>query len=191
MPRDYVDSHIDVDCARPYSNGEPRPLRFVFFGHSIVSDWENPAALTMRALLRALNQLGYETRFLEERGNRATVELLRARGSAPLREFAREYPDLIYRTYELPKGLERTVWLARELADVDVAVALDNAPRELLEEIARVPLPRLVRVLLVSGEELPPFTPGILLSVPESETDAKALAAHLVELVAKELAERR
>jgi hypothetical protein len=179
-----------VDGARPYSNGESRPLRFVFFGHSIVSDWENPAALTSRALLRALNQFGHETRFLEERGNRATVELLRARGSAPLREFAREFPDVIYRTYELPKGLERTVWLARELADVDVAVALDDAPRELTDELARVPLPRLVRVLLVTGDEPPPFTPDILLSVPESETDARTLAAYLVELVTKELTKR-
>jgi hypothetical protein len=164
----------------------------VFFGHSIVSDWQNPAAQTSRAILRALNQLRHETRFLEERGNRATVELLQARGSSPLREFAREYPDIVYRTYELPKGLERTVWLARELGDVDVAVALDDAPRELLDELARVPLPRLVRVIFLTGDNPPPFTPDILLSFPESPSfDAASFVAPLVEMVSSELARRR
>jgi hypothetical protein len=172
----------------------------VFFGLSIVSDWNNPSATTSRALLRVLNQLGHETRFLEERGNRATVELLQARGSSPLREFAREYPDIVYRTYELPKGLERTVWLARELGDVDVAVALDDAPRKLLDELARVPLPRLVRVIVLTGEHPPPFAPDILMSFSErigltsgasAEFDASSFAGSLVEMVTTELTKRR
>jgi hypothetical protein len=164
----------------------------VFFGHSIVSEWHNPTASASRALLRAISQLGHETRFLEERGNRATVELLRARGSAPLREFARDFPDIVYRTYELPKGLERTVWLAREIGDVDVAVALDDAPGELLDELARVPLPRLVRVIVMTGSDPPPFTPDILLSIPESTRfDAKNFAESLVQQVTSELARRR
>ena len=169
-----------------------RPLRFVFFGHSIVSDWRNPTAKSSRALLRAINQLGHETRFLEERGNRATVELLRARGSAPLREFAGDFPDIVYRTYELPKGLERTVWLAREIGDVDVVVALNDAPLELLDELAHVPLPRLVRVILVTGKDPPRFTPDILMSIPESMSfDATSFAESLVQQATSELARRR
>ena len=167
-------------------------MRFVFFGHSILSEWENPSAIFSRQLLRALNELGHETRFLEERGNRATVGLLQARGSAPLRDFARDFPDIVYRTYELPKGLERTVWLARELGDVDVAVALDDAPDELLVEFARVPLPRLARVFVRTNNTSPPFTPDILLSLPEKTAfDATGYATDLVESVTAELAKRR
>src|SRR5262245_55221408 len=128
----HVNGNRDKDSMAPQ-----RPLRFVFFGRSIVSDWENPAAEISRALLRALNELGHETRFLEERGNQPTVALLRARGSAPLREFSEEFPDIVYRTYELPTGTERTIWIARELADVDAAVALSDAPPELLDELSR------------------------------------------------------
>jgi hypothetical protein len=169
-----------------------RPLRFVFFGHSIVSDWNNPAAHQSRALLLALNKLGHETRFLEERGNKATVGLLQEQGSAPLRDFNRDFPDIIYRTYELPRGLERTVWLAREIGDVDVAVALDDAPGELLDELARVPLPRLVRVVLLTEDAPLPFTPDITLRLLESDTDdAASFAASLVDLVTAELTRRR
>jgi hypothetical protein len=181
-----------LNQSNPYPDGAERPLRFVFFGHSIVSDWQNPAAKTSRDLLRALNQLGHETRFLEERGNRAIVDLLQARGSSPLRVFARDYPDIVYRTYDLPKGLERTVWLARELGDVDVAVALDDAPRELLDELARVPLPRLVRVILHTRDHPPSFTPDVSMSLPESMSfDALGFAASLVDQVTTELIMRR
>jgi hypothetical protein len=164
----------------------------VFFGHSIVSDWQNPIAIFSRALLRAFNVLGHETRFLEERGNRATVALLQACGSGPLREFARDYPDIVYRTYKLPKGMERTVWLARELGDVDVAVALDDAPAELLAELARVPLPRLIRVILLTTDNPPPFSPDILLRLSEStSTDTTKFAADLIAMATTELDRRR
>jgi hypothetical protein len=175
-------------------------VRFVFFGRSIVSDWENPAAITSRAILRALNDLGHETRFLEERGNQPTVDLLNARGSAPLRAFAKEYPDIVYRTYELPRGAERTLWVARELGDVDAVVALNDAPAEVLDELSRVPLPRLVRIIAMTGDDQPPFVPDILITKQEmsigrvgvdQEFDATSLAAKLVTQVRAELASRR
>jgi hypothetical protein len=177
-----------------------RPLRFVFFGRSIVSDWENPTAITSRAILRALNNLGHETRFLEERGNQPTVDLLRARGSAPLRAFTKEFPDIVYRTYELPRGIERTLWLARELGDVDAVVALNDAPPEVLDELSRVPLPRLVRIVAMTDDGQPPFAPDILLTRndfsaakegADEEFDASSLAANLITGIRSELASRR
>ncbi len=177
-----------------------RPLRFVFFGRSIVSDWENPTAVLSRAILRALNDLGHETRFLEERGNQPTVDLLHARGSAPLRAFSKEFPDIVYRTYELPSGAERTLWVARELGDVDAVVALNDAPPEVLDELSRVPLPRLVRIVAMTDDGQPPFEPDILLTKSEmligkervdQELDETALAAKLVSKVRAELASRR
>lgn len=181
-------------------SGRSRPLRFVFFGRSIVSDWENPTAHASRALLRALNELGHETRFLEQRGNQPTVDLLRAKGAGPLRDFNEQFPDIVYRTYELPKGLERTVWLAREVGDVDSAVALDDAPAEVLAELARVPLPRLVRVIALTTTVEPRYEPDILLGTnelpfgPEALTDptqANLVAKQLVIAVDEELKRRR
>ncbi|MEA2597458.1 MAG: hypothetical protein QOF01_3927 [Thermomicrobiales bacterium] len=125
---------------------EPGPLRFVFFGESIVSDRGYPPATTARAVMRALVRDGHEALFLEERRNRPTVELLRARGSSALRAFSERYPDLNYRTYDLPTGLERTVWFVRQIATVDAGIFLDDVPSGLFEEAARLNARHLVLV---------------------------------------------
>jgi hypothetical protein len=125
------------------------------FGASIVSDWENPAATTSRALLGALVAAGHDVTFLERRGNRPTVDLLRARGSGGLRAFAARYPQLQYRTYELPTGNERTVWLGREVATSDAVLVLDDAPEGVVEEIAAFESPSLVRLPAVTADRVP------------------------------------
>lgn len=127
------------------------PLRLTVFGASIVSDWDNPAATTLRALLGALVAAGHDVTFLERRGNRPTVDLLRARGSGALRAFATRYSRLRYRTYEEPTGTERTVWLGREVATSDAVLVLDDAPVDVVEEIAGFASPSLVRLLGHSG----------------------------------------
>lgn len=128
------------------SNKTQETLRFVFFGTSIVSDWHNPAATTVRAVMRALTTAGHQALFLEERRNRATVELLQARGSAPFRAFAERYPDLHHRTYELPEGLERTVWFVRQVSTADAVVLLDGAPAGVFDEAARLEARHLIRI---------------------------------------------
>ncbi|HKG25716.1 MAG TPA: hypothetical protein VKB09_08705 [Thermomicrobiales bacterium] len=136
-----------VDNMGQRANGQLRhPLRFVFFGESIVSDWGNPVATTVRAVMRALTAAGHEALFLEERRNRATVELLRARESSAVRAFAERYADLHYRTYDLPSGLERTVWFVRQVATVDAVVVMDGAPEGDSEEAARLDTRHLTRV---------------------------------------------
>jgi hypothetical protein len=138
--------------ARPSPNGHQtahsrsRPLRFAFFGESIISDWHNPAATTVRAVMRALTAAGHEATFFEQRKNRATIELLHERGSAPLRAFAARYPDLHYRTYDLPTGLERTVWFVRQAATVDAIILLDGVPAGIVEEAARLDAHHLTRI---------------------------------------------
>jgi DNA-binding IclR family transcriptional regulator len=67
-------------------NGTPlRALRFAIFGTSLVSDYGNPLATTVRAIMRALMARGHEVTFLEERRNQPTLALLRDRGAAPMR----------------------------------------------------------------------------------------------------------
>jgi hypothetical protein len=136
----------------PSSNGaDPRPLRFVIFGESIVSDFDNPPAATWRPILQALATAGHDAVFLEQRRNRAMVELLQARGAAPLRAFADQYPEIHYRTYDLPSGAERSVWFGREVATADVVIALDTAPQAIFEELATYDTPRIVKILHPTG----------------------------------------
>jgi hypothetical protein len=134
----------------PGAEGGPS-LRLAVFGESIVSDWGNPAATTWRALLRTLTAAGHDAVFFERRRNRATVELLRARGAEPLRAFAARYPDLHYRTYDLPRGLERSVWFGKEIATLDAVVVLDTAPAEIVDELRAYRTPRLLRLLHQTG----------------------------------------
>lgn len=134
------------------SNGaEPRPLRFVVFGESIVSDWENPPADTWRPILQALAAAGHDATFLEQRRNRPVVELLRARGAGPVRAFGEQYPDILYRTYDLPSGAHRQVWFGREVATADVVIVLDTAPAGVVEELTSYDTPRIVKVFHRTG----------------------------------------
>lgn len=78
--------------------------------------------------MRALVARGHEVIFLEERRNRPTLALLRDRGASALRAFSAHAPDVRYRTYELPTGVELTLWLSRELATVDAVILLEGTP---------------------------------------------------------------
>ena len=127
--------------------------RLMAFGESIRSDMDNPLATSWRAIMRALTRAGHEVVFIEPRRSDSLTHLLRHRGSAPLRRFAEVYPDLQYRTLDLPRGRELSLWLARELALLDAVVVLDNASEETRSLIAAYDEPRLVRFLSsVSGE---------------------------------------
>lgn len=141
-----------------------RPLRFVWFGESIVSDLGNPAATTSRALLRALGRLGHHAVFLEERGNRPTTELLRTHGAAPLRAFNREFPDIAYRTYDLPAGRERFVWLGRELSVADVVIVQDTTPASVIDVIRQGTAPHVVRVVQLTTERVPPVDADLVVA---------------------------
>jgi len=136
-----------------------RPLRFVVFGASIVSEWGNPAATTTRAVLRALVVAGHDAVFLEQRGNRPTVELLRARGAGALRAFAARYPTVQYRTYDIPHGSDRAVWPGREVATADAVIVQDTAPPEVIDTIAALANRQLVRFLQVT-QPTPPANDG-------------------------------
>jgi len=120
--------------------------RVMIFGDSIRSDFENPLATTWRALMRSLTRSGHEVVFIEPRRSESLTRLLRHRGSAPLRQFSEVYPDLQYRTFDLPHGRELSIWLARELALVDCVVVLDNATEKLKAFIMAHDEPRLLRV---------------------------------------------
>jgi hypothetical protein len=188
------------------NGADPRPLRLVVFGESIVSDWGNPAATSWRALLRALTAAGHDAVFLERRKNDAVVDLLRARGGDAMRAFGRAYPDVRNRTYDLPIGAERSVWFGREVSTADAAIVLDDAPEGIFTEIVAYDTPRLVKVL--ARTERSPVVPvkadrfdlvlgeGTLPSVevsagqPAAERSGVLLVAYDDEAVANRVAAR-
>lgn len=152
--------------ARP---AEGRPLRVVALGDTIVSDLERPAATSVRAVLAALADAGHDVTFLDRRNNPLLTQLLTRRGSAPYRAFMARYPGIQYRTYDLPRGWERTVWFGREIGTADIVLALPGTPEELLPEIAENASERLVRFVDASFGALPN-------TIPLARTGAPGLA---------------
>lgn len=126
----------------------PAALRLTWFGQSVISDWTNPIATTVRATMRALQNAGHQVVFLEPRNSEPLVSALAARGSAMYRDFLRFFPDLHYRTYDMPRRAERDVWLSREAALVDAVIIQSDAPAEIFEWLERVPDSPMVRVLI-------------------------------------------
>lgn len=119
--------------------------RLLVFGQSIRSDFDNPEALTWRALMRSLTHAGHEVIFIEPRRGASLTSLLRHRGSAPLRQFADRFPDIQYRTLDLPRRRELEVWLTRELALIDAVVVLDDASPEIRTIVDDYAEPGLIR----------------------------------------------
>jgi hypothetical protein len=72
---------------------------------------------------------------------------MKARGSAMYRAFQLAYPDIRYRTYDLPRtSPERTVWLARETAIAEALIVQDSAPDEVIDWLNRFAAPNIVTI---------------------------------------------
>jgi hypothetical protein len=148
-----------------------RSLRIIWFGQSVISDWNNPIATTVRATMRALQNAGHMVTFLEPRNSVPFVSALSALGWAPYRDFQAQFPDLHYRTYDMPRRAERDVWLSREAALVDAVIVQSDAPVEIFEWLERLDDAPMLRVLIKLAPEFPvPETFDVVLT-PDSAVD--------------------
>lgn len=139
---------------------EPRPMRFVIFGESVVSEWRNPLATTTRAIISSLVGLGHEVRFLETRGNPALTGMLKLHRGAGMRAFSERFPEVPYVTYDLRTGMELAVWLGRELAMADAVIVQETAPiavRDMLETMAAKHLVRIAQLVDRDSDWTHPF----------------------------------
>ncbi|HEX8830938.1 MAG TPA: glycosyltransferase [Longimicrobium sp.] len=75
-------------------------MRFVFFVHSVVSDWNHGNAHFLRGLMSALVRGGHSVSSYEPRGAWSLQNLLNDHGVAPVVEFARAYPEIDVRGYD-------------------------------------------------------------------------------------------
>lgn len=148
-----------------------RSLRLLWFGQSVISDWNNPIAATVRVTMRALQNAGHMVTFLEPRNSPPFVAALAARGWAPYREFQAQFHDLHYRTYDMPRRAERDVWLSREAALVDAVIVQSDAPVEIFEWLERLDDAPMLRVLIKLTPEFPVLDAFDIVLAPDSAVD--------------------
>jgi spore maturation protein CgeB len=98
-------------------------LRFRFFAHSWISDWNHGNAHFLRGLVRELLKLGHEVRCYEELGAWSLANLVRNEGdlaSQAIDKFRQTYPELDVRFYSREQAFDE--FLDEELRDADVVV---------------------------------------------------------------------
>jgi spore maturation protein CgeB len=74
-------------------------MRFVYFTHSLVSDWNHGNAHFLRGILRELRGRGHETRVFEPADGWSRINLIAAHGEAAAARFAHRFPGLASETY--------------------------------------------------------------------------------------------
>jgi spore maturation protein CgeB len=94
-------------------------MKLTFFVHSLVSDWNHGNAHFIRGIVADLLARGHEVDVYEPADAWSRDNLVRAHGEAPLRDFARAFPQLRSHVYE---------------RDLDVDAALDGADVALVHE---------------------------------------------------------
>jgi spore maturation protein CgeB len=107
-------------------------MRFVFYTHSLVSDWNHGNAHFLRGVMRELQVLGHETLALEPQNGWSRQNLLRDQGETAVQRFACRFPTLRSLTY----GPDFDHVAALEGADV--IVVHEWTPPDLVAEIGRL-----------------------------------------------------
>ena len=105
-------------------------LRFQFFAHSWISDWNHGNAHFLRGLTSELMRMGHEVRCYEEKDGWSTKNLVAEGAEVAARAFTnfrKAFPGLRVTFYSRGPGLANL--LESELADADVVVVHEwNSP---------------------------------------------------------------
>ena len=110
----------------------PHGLRFVFFSHSLISDWNHGNAHFLRGVVSELMALGHEVRVLEPLRGWSLQNLLRERGERAIDAFNEAFPALRSTFYD-PATLD----LDRVLEGADVAIVHEWNPPEVIARVGR------------------------------------------------------
>jgi spore maturation protein CgeB len=106
-------------------------LRFRFFAHSWISDWNHGNAHFLRGLARQLVRMGHEVRCYEPLGAWSVTNLVNQegqRGAEAVDCFRRLYPDLDIRFYKDDSSFP--AFAAEQLREADVVIIHEwNEPR--------------------------------------------------------------
>jgi spore maturation protein CgeB len=100
------------------ARSHPRALHFVWFVHSLRSDWNHGNAHFLRGVLSELSRRGHSIDVYEPADGWSLAHLLEDHGPGALAAFEAAYPGLRSRTYRLPE-----IDLERVLEGADVVIA--------------------------------------------------------------------
>lgn len=128
-------------------------MRITFFPGSIVGYVDYPQAILTRGLAHGLAQLGNDVRIVEERQNPLLTNTLLTQGAGPSRHFHDNFKQFQYHTYEPRSGAQLLEWVTRELALIDVSVAVDGVEQELCRWLGNVTRAGLIRAFLTFDPE--------------------------------------
>jgi spore maturation protein CgeB len=107
-------------------------MRFTFFTHSLVSDWNHGNAHFLRGVMRALSGMGHTCRALEPVDGWSRRNLVADGGDKAVADFHATFPDLCSETYDgLPAAeaalADADVVIVHEWTDPDVIAAIGRA----------------------------------------------------------------
>ncbi len=105
-------------------------MTIAFFYHSLISDWNNGHAHTLRGIASELLSRGHEVRIFEPRDAWSVQNLLDEHGRAPVEDFHEAYPQLESTRYDLDD-----LDLDRALDGVDLAIVHEWNDHALVEKI--------------------------------------------------------
>jgi hypothetical protein len=128
-------------------------LRITFFPGSIVGYVDYPQAILTRGLAHGLAGHGNDVRIVEERQNALLTNTLLTQGAGPSRHFHDNFRQFQYHTYEPRTGTQLLEWVTRELALIDVSVAVDGVEQELCRWLGNITRAGLIRAFLTFDPE--------------------------------------
>lgn len=121
-------------------------MKWTFFTASVTGYVSHPEALFTRALGSALAKRGEMVRLIEPRQNEHYVSTLEQERAPAARVMFDAFPEVQHHTFEMRRGPRLFEWLAREIALIDVAVAVDGIDAELVRWLANLNQPNLLRL---------------------------------------------
>ncbi len=106
-------------------------MHFVFYTHSLVSDWNHGNAHFLRGVMRDLRSRGHSVLALEPADSWSRQNLLKTQGPAAIERFGHDFPGLAARQYDSEFDHEAAI------DDADVVVVHEWTDPELVARIGR------------------------------------------------------
>ncbi|RUV37611.1 glycosyltransferase [Mesorhizobium sp. M7A.F.Ca.MR.148.00.0.0] len=106
-------------------------MRFLFYTHSVVSDWNHGNAHFLRGIMRELVARRHQAVALEPSDSWSRSNLLAEKGSFAIERFRKDFPELMPVTYDA--GFDHEAWIA----EADVVIVHEWSDPELVARIGR------------------------------------------------------
>src|SRR5205085_2704088 len=106
-------------------------MKFAFYTHSVVSDWNHGNAHFLWGVMRDLGRRGHEVVALEPQSSWSRQNLIADQGAEAVLQFRNDFPELRSRQYDDSFDHEE------ELEDADVVVVHEWTAPELIVRLGR------------------------------------------------------